>query len=271
MGVITRSLSPVNLSTRHTLRVLKRSLVCPIMRFIRPTLHPLFLLTLAGVGSALAVELQEQPEYRAAQQALQDGLPAVAAIKAARLMAEAPAKSTERQTLATLAVESWVRAKDGIAALKVMQQEKIANQAYWQAQALFLNGDLEGAEKLLSERVNEDQAPSLERLLLAKISLKNGHEAQARVVIQPVLKSADPEMARRAKQIEDELNALEGKSAPVVTKEVTSNQEASTLLLQAESSRAPRQARSKPKRILRGITQPAKAAASAPITRQPCF
>ena len=83
MGVITRSLSPVNLSTRHTLRVLKRSLVCPIMRFIRPTLHPLFLLTLAGVGSALAVELQEQPEYRAAQQALQDGLPAVAAIKAA--------------------------------------------------------------------------------------------------------------------------------------------------------------------------------------------
>ena len=234
-GSNPRSLSPVNLSTRHTLRVLKRSLVCPIMRFIRPTLHPLFLLTLAGVGSALAVELQEQPEYRAAQQALQDGLPAVAAIKAARLMAEAPAKSTERQTLATLAVESWVRAKDGIAALKVMQQEKIANQAYWQAQALFLNGDLEGAEKLLSERVNEDQAPSLERLLLAKISLKNGHEAQARVVIQPVLKSADPEMARRAKQIEDELNALEGKSAPVVTKEVTSNQEASTLLLQAES------------------------------------
>lgn len=235
MGVITRSLSPVNLSTRHTLRVLKRSLVCPIMRFIRPTLHPLFLLTLAGVGSALAVELQEQPEYRAAQQALQDGLPTVAAIKAARLMAEAPAKSTERQTLATLAVESWVRAKDGIAALKVMQQEKIANQAYWQAQALFLNGDLEGAEKLLTERVNDNTAPSLERLLLAKISLKNGNTDQARAVILPVLQSTDPEMVRRVQQIEDELEALDGevtRSGPI---EPTRIQETTPLLLQAES------------------------------------
>jgi outer membrane protein assembly factor BamD (BamD/ComL family) len=205
------------------------------MRFLRPIQFPSFLLSLAGVGAAFAAEIQEKPEFRAVQQALQDGLPAVAAIKAARLMAEAPAMSIDRQTLATLAVESWVRAEDGIAALKVIQQEKIANQAYWEAQALFLNGDLDAAARLLSQRVDEGQAPSLERLLLAKILLKNGHGAQARTVIQPVLESSDPEMARRAQQIADELNALERKSAPVVPKEVTSSQEASPLLLQAES------------------------------------
>jgi outer membrane protein assembly factor BamD (BamD/ComL family) len=222
-------------SSGLALRVPKGGLVSSIMRFFRSTQYSYFLLTLAGVGAAFTAEIQEIPEFRAAQQALQDGLPAVAAIKAARLMAEAPAKSIGRQTLATLAVESWVRAQDGISAMKVIQQEKIANQAYWQAQALFLNGDLDGAEKLLSERVNQGQAPSLERLLLAKIILKNGHEAQARAVIQPVLKSSDPEMARRAQQIADELNALEGKSKPVSPKEVTSSQEASPLLLQAES------------------------------------
>jgi Tetratricopeptide repeat len=205
------------------------------MRLHRPTRHLLLLLTLAGVSSALATELQEKPEYRAAQQALQDGLPTLAAMKAGRLMAEAAAKSTERQTLATLTVESWVRAKDGISALKVIEQEKIANEDYWRAQALFLIGDFDAAEKRLIVRVNEGTAPSLERLLLAKISLKTNNAVQARAVIQPVLQSSDPEMVRRAQLISDELEALEGKALTIGSKELSDSQEATPLLLQAES------------------------------------
>ncbi len=90
------------------LRVLKGGLICKVMRFLRPPQSSFFLLTLAGVAAVFGAEIQDNPEFRAAQQALQDGLPAVAAIKATRLMAEAPAKSIDRQTLATLAVESWV-------------------------------------------------------------------------------------------------------------------------------------------------------------------
>jgi hypothetical protein len=204
------------------------------MRFIRSTRCPLFLLTLAGMGAAFAAELQDKPDYRAAQQALQDGLPTIAAIKAGRLMDETPAQSMERQTLATLVVESWIRAKDGVAAMKVIKKEKIANESYWHAQALFLMGDLEAAEKLLTQRVNEDTAPSLERLLLAKISLKNGNTAQARAVILPILTSADPEMVGRAQQISDELEAMDGKAARSAPKELTQSQEATPLLLQAE-------------------------------------
>ncbi|MCX6857209.1 MAG: hypothetical protein NTV80_20155 [Verrucomicrobia bacterium] len=204
------------------------------MRFIRSTRCPLFLLTLAGMGAAFAAELQDKPDYRAAQQALQDGLPTIAAIKAGRLMDETPVQSMERQTLATLVVESWIRAKDGVAAMKVIKKEKIANESYWHAQALFLMGDLEAAEKLLTQRVNEDTAPSLERLLLAKISLKNGNTAQARAVILPILKSADTAMVGRAQQISDELDALDGKAAGSGPKELTQSQEATPLLLQAE-------------------------------------
>ncbi len=173
-------------------------------------------LSLALAFSALGAELGDQPEYLAARQALQDGLPSVAALKAARLMAAATPGSLQRQTFASLAVESWVRARDGAAALKILAEEKVPNASFWQAQAKVLAGDLESAEKLLISRVRDNQATSQERLLLAQVSLTHDNTTQARQVLEPLRHSPDAEIARHARLIWDEMELRTGNMAPAI-------------------------------------------------------
>jgi len=175
------------------------------------------LLCLAHAGSlALAVDLEDVEEYRAARQALLDGLPAVAAQKAARLMQVVPANSVDRQTLAALTVEAWVRARDGHAALKILESEKVLNADFWKAQAWVQAGDLEAAEKLLVDRVRENAATSQERLLLAQVSLVTGNLAQAREVLEPLRKSAEPLVAKNARLMWDEAELRAGRTAPAM-------------------------------------------------------
>lgn len=183
-----------------------------------PSLNRLRLpvLSLALACSALGADLGDQPEYLAARQALQDGLPSVAALKAARLMAAATPGSLQRQTFASLAVESWVRARDGAAALKILAEEKVPNASFWQAQAKVLAGDLESAEKLLISRVRDNQATSQERLLLAQVSLTHDNTTQARQVLEPLRHSPDAEIARHARLIWDEMELRTGNMAPAV-------------------------------------------------------
>lgn len=183
-----------------------------------PSLNRLRLpvLSLALACSALGADLGDQPEYLAARQALQDGLPSVAALKAARLMASATPGSLQRQTFASLAVESWVRARDGAAALKILAEEKVPNASFWQAQAKVLAGDLEAAEKLLISRVRDNQATSQERLLLAQVSLTHDNTTQARQVLEPLRHSPDAEIARHARLIWDEMELRTGNMAPAV-------------------------------------------------------
>ncbi len=166
------------------------------MRFPGQALFLFF--TLSLTGAVAGADLETQPEYLAAQQALREGLPAVAALKAARLMALMPPKSPERQTLAVLAVEAWVRASDGTAALALLDQEQVPNAVFWRAQALVLKGDVEAAEKLLMLRVKKSEATSQERLLLGRVSLLADNITQARELLEPLRQSPDAQTARRA-------------------------------------------------------------------------
>jgi len=175
------------------------------------------LLFLAHAGMLVrAADLEEVAEYRAARQALRDGLPAVAALKAARLMQAAPANSLDRQTLAALAVEASVRARDGRTALKVLESEKVPNADFWKAQAWVQAGDLEAAEKLLANRMRKNAATSQERLMLAQVSLATGNLAQAREVLEPLRKSEDAAVSKNARLMWDEAELRAGRTAPAV-------------------------------------------------------
>lgn len=183
------------------------------MLFTRAHLSALMLLALAG-QTLPGAELEDQPEYRAARQALSDGLPAVAALKATRLMQAA--SSTERHTLASLAVEAWVRARRGDEALKILESEQMPNADFWKAQALLQSGNLEAAEKLLAGRVHSKSATSQERLLLAQVSLASGNLAQAREVLEPLRQTKDKSVAARARVMWDEAELRAGRPEPAL-------------------------------------------------------
>ncbi len=170
----------------------------------RPIVH-VFLLLVSTTSIVCAVDLEEMPEYRAVRQALHDGLHSVAALKAARLMEAAAPRSTERQTLASLAVEASVRAGDGRTALKILQSEKVPNADFWTAQAHVQAGELDTAEKLLIRRVRDETATGQERYLLAQVSLMTGSLSQAREILEPLRSSADTHIATRASHMWDEV------------------------------------------------------------------
>lgn len=200
-------------------------------------LLPVLMLLVSAGASVRAAELEEMPEYRAARQSLEDGFPAVAAVKAARLMASAPAGSVMRQTLAALVVEAWVRAREGREALNVLDAEPVQGAAFWRAQALVQTGDTEAAEKLLAARASQNEATSQERLLLAQVSLSGGNLAQARQVLEPLSKSADAVMAQKARLILDEAELRSGHPeravADLVSSKVVPDAKARLLLAQS--------------------------------------
>jgi hypothetical protein len=169
------------------------------------------------VAELPSAELEDLPEYQCARQALQEGLPVVAALKAERLMSLQPASSLARQTLAGLAVEAWVRAQNGRDALRILQKEKVPNTDFWEAQARVQAGDMDGAESLLARRLQEGSATSQERLLLAQISSLSGNPAQARQVLEPLITGTDPSTAGRARLILAESDLREGITAPVLS------------------------------------------------------
>lgn len=178
----------------------------------------LCLQTLLGVSTLplLATGLQENPEFQLARQALGDGLPGVAAIKAARLLEQKDWSSPDRLTLAALAVESWVRAKDGQAALELLKREQVPNKPFWEAQAQVLAGDLEGARLALEKRLSEGETTSQERLLLAQVWLATNQTAPARELLVSLRGSATPQTANRARLMLDELDLNMGNVQPAV-------------------------------------------------------
>jgi len=176
-------------------------------------------LALAGVCATLtatASGLDEEADFRAARLALDDGLPSVAAVKATRLLEAARWDSTERLTLASLAVEAWVRAKNGAEALKILEKERVPNSIFWQAQALVLAGDTQRAEELLVARLRAGEATSQERLLLAHTALSQWDTTLAREVLATLRHNADARTARTAGLMLDEMDMTTGNHSSAV-------------------------------------------------------
>lgn len=164
----------------------------------------------------LAEELQDNNEFRLAHQALSDGLPGVAATKATRLLEQKGWSRTDRLTLAGLAVESWVRAKDGRAALALLAAEQVPNKPFWQAQAHVVAGELDAARQLLEDRLQSEEATSQEKLLLAQVWLALQQTAPARELLVILRRAAPPETARRARLMMDELDLNSGNFQPAL-------------------------------------------------------
>lgn len=167
-----------------------------VIRFL-----PLALLLLSSPLSTRAADLDEYPGYRAAVSALREGQPMVAAAKAMQILQEPNWSAAERGGLAALAVEAWVRAGQGSAALELLQQERVPGAEYWSAQALLLMGRGKDAARLLQERLEMGEAGDREKLLLAQVSLSAGEAGLARELAAALAREAAPDVAAPARLI----------------------------------------------------------------------
>ncbi|MCB1208591.1 MAG: tetratricopeptide repeat protein [Verrucomicrobiales bacterium] len=162
-------------------------------------------LAISWPGAALAA-LDAEPEFIAARSALADGLGSVAALKAERLLGDGSKRSKdETATLAAMAVEGWLRAKDGQRALSILDKHKIQDDPFWRGLALMKLERLEEAEATL--RKCDKSSPMAERALMAiaQIEMAGGRDGAARKEVKDLRNSQDTDIARRARLLYNEL------------------------------------------------------------------
>lgn len=159
-----------------------------------------------GWSSAAFAALDTEPEFIAAKNALADGLGSVAALKAEGLLAEGRKWSKdERADLVSIAVEGWLRAKNGPRAIALLDHHPVKDEDFWRGIALMKMGLLNEAETVL--RKYDRTKPMAERALLAiaQILMAQGRDGAARKEVKDLRNSDDPEIARRARLLYNEL------------------------------------------------------------------
>lgn len=181
-----------------------------------PKLHLVLLAVLSTVPPAsFAAGLEDASEFITAQQALSEGLPGVAAVKAERLLKQKSWSRAETSRLATFAAEAWARARTGEPVLKLAEDYDLEDEVFWQAQALTLMGDLAAARKKLTEGEDAPRQPRA-ALLLAQILATQGETAAARAAIEPLLTAPDQPLGQQARLLLAELGSDE-KNLPPAT------------------------------------------------------
>jgi len=161
-------------------------------------------------AALLAAGLEEAGDYILARQALADGLPGVAGVKAERLLKRKGWTRTETRQLATFAAEAWTRAEDGARVLAMAEAHDLDDETFWRGQALALNGNLAAARKVLMEDNAAAQQPR-GRLLLGQILSALGENATARTELTPLLTTTDATPRERAQLLLAEIELNEGK------------------------------------------------------------
>ena len=97
------------------------------------------------------MDLENEGEFVSARQALADGLPGVAAVKAERLLQRKDWSKTEVRQLATFPAEAWTRAGQSAPVLTLAEAHELEDEAFWRAEACALAGDLPAARQWLAE------------------------------------------------------------------------------------------------------------------------
>jgi hypothetical protein len=167
---------------------------------------------LAHPAALFAAGLDEAAEYVSAEQALADGLPGVAAVKAERLLKRKGWTRMETRQLATFAAEAWTRAEEGARVLTLAETYDLNDEAFWRGEGLALTGNLHAARDVLTAAdagIRHPRTP----LLLAQILAALGENAEALNVITPLLTAADPAVQTHARLLQSELDINEGKPA----------------------------------------------------------
>ncbi|OYW74751.1 MAG: hypothetical protein B7Z37_16280 [Verrucomicrobia bacterium 12-59-8] len=162
-------------------------------------------------SALVAAGLEAAPDYVSARQALADGLPSVAGVKAERLLKRKGWTRVETRQLATFAAEAWTRAAEGARVLTLAETYDLDDEPFWRGEALALTGDLTTARKVLTEE-NAPQQPRTQ-LLLAQILAALGENAEARAVVSPLLTATDPALQTHARLLHSEIDIDEGKPA----------------------------------------------------------
>jgi outer membrane protein assembly factor BamD (BamD/ComL family) len=166
--------------------------------------------TLCFPIALLGAGLAEAPEYISARQALADGLPGVAGLKAERLLKRKGWTRVETRELATFAAEAWTRAEEGARVLLVADAHDLDDESFWRGQALALNGDLQAARQILTDEAAAPRQPRA-RLLLAQVLASLGENAGAMTELAPLLASDDAALRRHAQLLQTEIEINEGK------------------------------------------------------------
>lgn len=180
-----------------------------------------------------AAGLEEAAEYVSAHQALADGLPGVAAVKAERLLKLKGWTRVETRQLATFAAEAWTRATEGARVLALADTYDLDDESFWRGQGLALTGDLAAARQILTEQTTPQQHPRTP-LLLAQILATLGENAAARDTLAPLLTSPDAALQNQARLLLSEIDINEGKPASGLPA-ATAKDDAPTRLLRARA------------------------------------
>lgn len=176
-----------------------------------PRKFPLITTLLALPSALFAAGLDEAPDYVSARQALADGLPAVAGVKAERLLKRKGWTRVETRQLATFAAEAWTRAEEGLRVLALAEAHDLNDESFWRGQALALNGDLPAARKILMEEDSSPRQPHT-RLLLAQILAALGENAAAHDELTPLLTASDEPLRKHAQLLQTEIAINEGRA-----------------------------------------------------------
>lgn len=174
----------------------------------------------AGLTSGIAKDARADAAAAGiveARKALGDGLPQIAAVKASRLLETKSLPAETREEAASLAVEAWVRARNGARAAELIAQHPgIEHRDFWNAQAQVLNGDLAAAAESLSEWAKMGDLAERAHLSLAYVLMAQGSEGHARNELKAVRNSQDADIAKEARLLFNELELEAGRPEQVI-------------------------------------------------------
>jgi len=171
-------------------------------------------------GHSAAAGLEDADEFKAARQALADGLPGVAAVKAERLLKRKGWSKTETRELATFAAEAWARAHQPTQVLALAEAYDLADESFWRAGAHALTGDLQAAHKVLSEDDDAQRKPRA-MLLLAQVLAALDENEASRAELDRLVTVDDPFFRSQALLLRQEIDLREGRR-PTIPAEASS-------------------------------------------------
>lgn len=168
---------------------------------------------LAATGDAASKRVAAIIDMR---RALGDGLPQVAAVKATQLLDDERFPKKEKREVAGIAVEAWIRSRDGRRAKDVLARFEVEDEIYWQAQADILLDDLDAAEQSLRKYPADGKLADEARLALTYVLMAEGREASARKELKDLRSSQDAEIAKHAQLMFNELELAVGRNQIVL-------------------------------------------------------
>lgn len=166
-------------------------------------------LTLCRVLPADAAGLEDAPAFINARQALADGMPEVAAVKAQRLLKDKSLSPIDRQELATFAAEAWTRAGRAAPVLALAAAHDLRDEHFWRAQAHALQGQLAQAREELTG--GRPSLSSQGHLLLGQVLCALGEADAAREEVEPLLIHELAAIRRHARLLLAEIETAAGK------------------------------------------------------------